>query len=228
MSRPGDVPVSPAASRYLEAMFYIRAEEGSVRAARLADWLGVSAPSVSESLHRMERDGLVELAAGHALGFTALGQEAAARIVRRHRIVEVWLTESLGFDWVSADEEAHRIAHTLSGEVLERLHSSLGRPRACPHGNQIPGEPETAIAPLRLAQLGVGDRATVRRVSEVAEHESPLLLGMLDRAGVRPGKLIQLTGNANDSFGIRVEPDGGALLSASAAHAVWVEHVPAG
>lgn len=217
--------VSSAVSRYLEAIFYIRAEEGDVRAGRLADWLGVSPPSVSESIRRMERDGLLEAGSGRGIVLTSAGDRAAADLVRRHRIVEVWLTHALGFDWVSADEEAHRIAHTLSGEVLERLHESLGRPRACPHGNVIPGEPEEAEELTSLADLKQGESGLVARVSEVTEHESPLVLRVLEEAGVRPGQRVQVRGR--NAGGISVRADGrlGAVLPASVAGAVWVRRV---
>jgi DtxR family Mn-dependent transcriptional regulator len=210
-------------------MFYIRAEEGGVRAARLAEWLGVSPPTVSEALHRLERDGLVELGTGHALTFTEAGESAAGAVVRRHRIVEVWLTEALGFDWVSADDEAHRIAHTLSEEVLERLHASLGRPRVCPHGNPIPGEPESTDVAVKLAQLEPGEEGAVRRISEVAEHESPQLLGVLEQAGLRPGiRVLVLTPPLDGWVALSVQGRDQVRLPAPAADAVWVEGVRGG
>lgn len=217
--------VSSAVSRYLEAIFYIRAEEGAVRAGRLAEWLGVSAPSVSESIRRMERDGLLKPGSGRSIELTTAGERAAAQLVRRHRIVEVWLTQTLGFDWVRADEEAHRIAHTLSAEVLERLHESLGRPRVCPHGNVIPGEPQEPEDSTKLASLARGESGVVVRVSEVTEHESPLLLRVLEDAGVRPGRQIRLLGEADGKIMILGEGEREATLPASVAGAVWVQRV---
>lgn len=223
MSEPAGA-VSPAAVRYLEAIFYIRAEEGAVRAGRLAEWLGVSAPSVSESIRRMERDGLLEPGSGRSIVLTPAGESAAAQIVRRHRIVEVWLTKSLSFDWVSADAEAHRIAHTLSEEVLERLHESLGRPRVCPHGNEIPGEPQEEVRMVRLASLRPGESGEVARVSEVTEHESPLVLTVLEQAGLWPGALVSV--RAADGDGITAEVGSRKVeLPANTAGAVWVKPV---
>src|SRR5205823_2852227 len=95
-------------SRYLEAIFYMEVEKETVRSARLADWLGVSRPTVTVALRRMTRDGMVRQTARKEIELTDRGRQAAAAIVRRHRIMERWLTDTLGLDWVAADEEAAR------------------------------------------------------------------------------------------------------------------------
>lgn len=217
--------MTAGASRYLEAIFYIAAEEGTVRAARLAEWLGVSAPTVSEAVRRLERDGLIETGPGRVLLLTSGGERAAGEIVRRHRIAEVWLTEVLGFDWVAADEEAHRIAHTLSDEVLERLHESLGRPAVCPHGNAIPGERQVEHDSRSLSSLEPGSAGVVVRVSEVAEHEAPAMLGVLYRAGLSPGRLLWVLEPVDTEIRVSTEGAGETGLPRAAADAVWVEPV---
>src|SRR5437588_12130935 len=102
--KPSDV-----VAHYLEAIYYIRAEGEVVRSARLADWLGVSRPTVTVALRRMTRDGIVVINARKEIELTKSGRELAETIVRRHRIVERWLTDVLGLDWVDADEEAARL-----------------------------------------------------------------------------------------------------------------------
>src|SRR5438132_1706231 len=97
---------SEVIAHYLEAIYYIRAEGEAVRSARLADWLSVSRPTVTVALRRMTRDGMVRLNAHKEIELTARGDQAAAAIVRRHRIMERWLTDVLGLDWVTADAEA--------------------------------------------------------------------------------------------------------------------------
>jgi DtxR family Mn-dependent transcriptional regulator len=217
-----DGQLLPGAARYLEAIFYIGYEEGVVRTGRLAEWLGVSAPTVSEALRRLERDGLLAGGPGRTISFTPEGNAAAEQVVRRHRIVEVWLTEQLQLDWVTADDEAHRIAHTFSEPVLERLHASLGRPAACPHGNWIPGEPRPEGEGENLASLPVETPARVTRISEVAEHETPALLGRLHQAGVVPGAPIMILRAEDDGSRSARTSHAEVVLDARSATAVWV------
>src|SRR3989475_5485509 len=96
------------------------------RSARLADWLGVSRPRVTVALRRMTREGMVRMNGRKDIELTAAGSKTAESIVRRHRIMERWLTDVLGLDWVSADEEAARLEHAISEVVEKRLYEALG------------------------------------------------------------------------------------------------------
>jgi DtxR family transcriptional regulator, Mn-dependent transcriptional regulator len=179
-------------ARYLEAVYYMEAEGERARSARLADWLGVSRPTVTVALRRMTRDGMVRLTSRKEIELTERGREAAAAIVRRHRIMERWLTDALGLDWVVADEEAARLEHAVSDLVERRLWEALGRPRSCPHGNPIPGHAELDCREVRLSALDQGGTAVVSRISEVAEREAPTLLRyLLDRRLV-PGTPVEV------------------------------------
>jgi DtxR family transcriptional regulator, Mn-dependent transcriptional regulator len=177
-------------AHYLGAIYYIRAEGEPVRSARLADWLSVSRPTVTVALRRMTRDGMVRLNAHKEIELTARGSEAAAAIVRRHRIMERWLTDVLGLDWVTADAEAERLEHAVSEVVEETLYRSLGRPQTCPHGNPIPGHSTMRANELRLSALRPGDTGTITRISEVAQREAPPLLQYLHERGLHPGTRI--------------------------------------
>ena len=161
-----------------------------VRSARLADWLGVSRPTVTVALRRMARDGMVRLNAHKEIELTRRGDGAAAAIVRRHRIVERWLTDALGLDWVTADTEAERLETALSDVVAEKLHRVLGKPQTCPHGNPIPGSATMRANELRLSALGAGEAGTITRISEVAQREAPPLLQYLHDRGLKPGTRI--------------------------------------
>ena len=183
---------SEVVSRYLEAIYYMWSENEPLRSARLADWLGVSRPTVAVGLRRMTRDGLVRMNGRKEIELTAAGMSAAESIVRRHRIMERWLTDGLGLDWVTADAEAARLEHAVSDVVERRLYEVLGRPATCPHGNPIPGYSEASSAEVRVSSLAAGDRASITRVSEVAEREAPLLLAYLDERELTPGREIQL------------------------------------
>ena len=163
--------------------------------------------------HRGDRS--VELTEG--------GAEAAAPIVRRHRIVERWLTDVLGFDWATADLEAQSLTHGMSLTVLERIDESLGRPTTCPHGNVIPGRtPPEGGRLVRLLDIDDGDRARVARISEVAEHEAPQLLRLLDERGIVPGIEVGVVSHAAAGWSLKAA---GATVTVdpATARAIWVE-----
>lgn len=219
--------ISPSASRYLEAAYYISQEGEVVRPGRLADWLGVAPPTVTQALARLTRDGLVRAGPERSVEFTDAGLRAAEDIVRRHRVAEVWLNRVLGLDWVTADAEAQQLSHALSDRVLDRLQKTLGNPAACPHGNSIPGVPQPARRLSRLTDLDPDRPARIGRISEVAEHEAPQLLTLLYAAGLIPGAEILLR-EGSDAEKLVVVGPGGTLqrLPEWAASAIWVDVGP--
>jgi DtxR family Mn-dependent transcriptional regulator len=210
-------------SRYLEAIYYMWSEGEPLRSARLADWLGVTRPTVTIGLRRMARDGLVRLTRSKDIELTAAGMGQAESIVRRHRIMERWLTDALGLDWVTADEEAARLEHAVSEVVEKRLYEALGRPRTCPHGNPIPGHSKAMSREVRLARLVAGSQASITRVSEVAEREAPKLLAYLFERGLTPGRKLKVVEVDDVGRTITVRAgDGQATLSHETAGKLWV------
>ena len=191
-SNRGRPEPSEVISRYLEAIYYMWAESEPLRSARLADWMAVSRPTVTVALRRMARNGLVRLNGRKEIELTRRGLVAAESIVRRHRIMERWLTDSLGLDWVTADAEAARLEHAVSETVERRLYEVLGKPSTCPHGNPIPGHSLAAGGEVRVSSLEAGARATLSRVSEVAEREAPRLLAYLHQRELTPRREISL------------------------------------
>ena len=217
---------SEVVSRYLEAIFYMWAEKEPLRSARLADWLGVSRPTVAVGLRRMTRDGLVRMNGRKEIELTSKGMRTAESIVRRHRIMERWLTDGLGLDWVTADAEAARLEHAVSDVVERRLYEVLGRPATCPHGNPIPGHSRAAPREVRLSSLSTGENASVTRVSEVAEREAPLLLNYLHQRDLTPGRKIHVIEADQVGKTLRVRiGDRDVTLSHETASKVWA--VPA-
>jgi DtxR family Mn-dependent transcriptional regulator len=213
-------------SHYLEAIYYIWNEGEPVRSARLADWLSVSRPTVTVAVRRMSRDGLVRLDAHKEIELTARGRRMAEAIVRRHRIMERWLTDGLGLDWVTADEEAARLEYAVSDVVERRLYQVLGRPATCPHGNPIPGYSEAAPDELRLTSVREGSRASITRVSEVAEREAPLLLAYLHQRDLTPGREIKVVEIDGIAKTVRVQVAGRELtLSHETAAKLWATPV---
>src|SRR6266705_4543943 len=213
---------SEVVSRYLEAINYMWSENEPLRSARLADWLGVSRPTVAVGLRRMTRDGLVRMNGRKEIELTAAGMSAAEAIVRRHRIMERWLTDGLGLDWVTADAEAARLEHAVSDIVERRLYEVLGRPATCPHGNPIPGYSEASPREVRLSSLGPGERASLTRVSEVAEREAPLLLAYLDQRDLTPGREVSIleVDDVGRTLRVRVA-DKDVTLSHETASKIW-------
>jgi DtxR family transcriptional regulator, Mn-dependent transcriptional regulator len=194
-----------------------------LRSARLADWLSVSRPTVTIALRRMARDGLARMTRVKEIELTPAGLRSAEAIVRRHRIMERWLTDGLGLDWVTADAEAARLEHAVSDVVEKRLYQVLGRPRTCPHGNPIPGHSKAVAREVRLAQLRAGTKAAITRVSEVAEREAPRLLAYLHERGLTPGRRLSVVDV--DGVGRTIEVRAGdrhLTLSHETARKLWV------
>ena len=213
---------SEVISRYLEAIYYMWSEGEQLRSARLADWLGVSRPTVTIALRRMARDGMVTMNRAKEIQLTAKGRAAAESIVRRHRIMERWLTDALGLDWVTADEEAARLEHAVSDVVERRLYEALGRPTTCPHGNPIPGHSRAVPNEVHLGRLPEGAQARITRVSEVAEREAPRLLSYLHDRGLVPGSTLRVVEVDDVGRTMRVRTgDRELTLSHETASKVW-------
>lgn len=212
---------------YVETIFYIRYEEGRVRPGRLAEWLGVSAPTVTVTLQRLARDGWVKIGANRSVSLTSKGETLASAIVRVHRLLERWLTDVLGLDWAAADQEAQLLATGMSERVADRLDELLGHPATCPHGNLIPGREPPYGELIALADLEPGAPATVERVSEVAEHDAPELLRELDAYGLVTGARITVTDADRSVQAVPVEVGGKTRpIGTEVARLIWVEPEP--
>ncbi len=186
---------TPTIEGYLEIIYMMSVEGQPVIGARLAESLHVSRPTVTTTLKRMVRDGLIKLNAHKEIALTTKGQSIAEYLQRRHRIVERWLVDVLGLDWAKSDAEAHHLEHAMSDEVAELLNDHLCNPATCPHGNPIPGNVRSvAVDPksFPLNQANEGDRVIVMRISEYAENVSELL-DYLGKRGFKPGVSIAVT-----------------------------------
>lgn len=210
---------TPATEEYLQAVYTLADEGASVIAARIVQFLGVSAPAVSEMLHRLEREGLLSFDERKELRLTARGKEAADSIVRRHRLAERFLVDMLGYEWWKTHEEAERLEHAMSPEMVERLRAALGDPQTCPHGNPMPGVRARATRPL--GAVPVGETAVVERIPDQFEHE-PGFLEYLDRQGVKPGVALVVHG-PDAHGGLRVEIGGrDRSLRPDCGQKIWV------
>ncbi|MCT9935009.1 metal-dependent transcriptional regulator [Planotetraspora sp. A-T 1434] len=199
---------------YLRTIFELE-EEGIVPLrARIAERLQQSGPTVSQTVARMERDGLVKVQGDRHLSMTDLGRTLAIRVMRKHRLAECLLTQVIGMPWEEVHIEACRWEHVMSESVETRLVGLLDNPRACPHGNPIPGLAELGVAESDLTKdepvSPMADLAgpaaipvVVRRISEQVQSDPAVML-KLKQVGIQPGREVTLA--ASDD-GVRVTGD---------------------
>jgi DtxR family Mn-dependent transcriptional regulator len=209
---------------YLAAIYDLTGTARPVIGARLAKHMAISAPAVTEAIHRLTRAGYVKVGRGKALTLTPKGREIAEVMARRHRLLERWLTDALGLNWTDAHEEAHRLEHALSPRVEEKLAAMLGMPSTCPHGNPIPGMvgKPSRVKPFPLAQAKEGATVVVERITEEAEADKNLL-EHLWRNDVRPGRRLRITEVAPWAGTITASGDGRTIaLGLPAAAKIWV------
>jgi len=179
---------SPAVEDYLETIYELEEAGIPPMRARLVERLGVSAPTVSETVARLEREGYLTLDDQRVLRLTGPGLSAATAVMRRHRLAERLLVDILKVPWHQVHEEAHRLEHAISETLEPYLVEVLGDPGTCPHGNPIPGSanPVPATHQLPLSDLAAGAPATVRRIDEEIEAR-PAAMRDLERLLLMPG-----------------------------------------
>ena len=214
---------SASVQDYLAAIYDLGGSGHPVIAARLAKHMGISAPAVTEAIHRMVRGNHVKVGDGKELTLTPRGRQVAEVMARRHRLLERWLTDILGLNWTDAHEEAHRLEHAISPRVELRLAELLGMPSTCPHGNPIPGMATAPpVEPFPLAQAKEGMTVVVERITEEAEADKNLL-EHLWRNDVRPGRRLRITEVAPWAGTITAAGDGRTIaLGLPAAAKIWV------
>jgi DtxR family Mn-dependent transcriptional regulator len=184
---------------YLETIYFLAFPIGEYRpqgtgspplASRVAEMLGVSRASAGEMLKRLEIEGLVERGERKEAILTPTGRERAERVVRKHRIIERFLTDFMGYTGAEAHVEADKLGDTFSDEMIDRIDARLGHPERCPHGWPVDTDVEQAenrdLSPL--SALEPGSRATIVRL---AEHDGDLLHWFYDQ-GLVPGREIEV------------------------------------
>jgi len=185
----------PAVEEYLETILELEESGIPPMRARIVERLGVSAPAVSETVRRLEREGYLTLDESRHLTLTPTGRDYASSIMRRHRLAERLLTDMLHVPWSQVHEEAGRLEHAISPWLEKHLVGLLGDPATCPHGNPIPGSANAVdVGPLQpLAAVPDGDTAVVRRIDEEVEAQYAWMQA-LEAAGLMPGRELRVTG----------------------------------
>jgi DtxR family Mn-dependent transcriptional regulator len=170
-----------AEEEYLQILFWLQEAGLPMTGANVARAMQLSAPTVHEMVGRLERDGYITRAPDRAISFTESGQRHAEDIVRRHRLIERFLTDVLGVPWDEVHEEAERLEHAMSPVLEERMLAAIGDAKTCPHGHPIAAGQRLAGVPL--ADVEVGAEVQVLRF----ENEAEDLLHYLKASGLEPG-----------------------------------------
>lgn len=184
-------PLTRSVEDYLKTIYHLSSQGGFAATRDIAANLDVSPPSVSGMVKRLSETGLIEHVPYRGVQLTAQGRRAALRMIRRHRILEVYLIQQLGYDWGDVHDEAERLEHAVSDELIERMAHALGDPHYDPHGAPIPtaaGEIEETDL-VSLAEARVGAALELRQVST----EDPGRLHYLAGQGLVPGAVFTIT-----------------------------------
>lgn len=179
---------SPAVEDYLETIYELEEAGIPPMRARLVERLGVSAPTVSETVARLEREGYLTLDDQRVLRLTGTGLTAATAVMRRHRLAERLLVDVLKVPWSQVHEEAHRLEHAISDTLEPYLVDLLGDPGTCPHGNPIPGSVhyEGIVDQVPLNEWPPDVDAVIRRIDEEIEAR-PEAMRTLEALLLMPG-----------------------------------------
>ena len=180
-----------AEEEYLQTMFWLEEAGLPINGANIARAMQLSPPTVHEMIGRLEEDGYVERADDKSLDFTERGRGEAQAIVRRHRLIERFLTDVLGIPWDEVHEEAERLEHAMSPVLEARMLAAIGDAKTCPHGHPI--EPGTRIEGVPLGDVAEGAKITVLRF----ENEAEDLLHLFKAEGLEPGHQGEVT-NVDD------------------------------
>jgi DtxR family Mn-dependent transcriptional regulator len=205
---------------YLKAIAEAECEEGSVIAATVARWLGVSAPAVAVALRRLRRDKLVQGDREGRITLTRTGRDVADRLRRRHHLIERMLHEMLGVEWYKVHEEAERLEHSISEELERKLTEKLGPNGPCPHGNQI-NKSAAERRRLGLQPMWEAPPDSLVRIDSMHERDRQLL-EYFDSLGIQPGVQVRIVSrNYDGTLTLRLG-DRSLNLGEAAARKVWV------
>jgi len=172
--------LSTTVEDYLSLIYVLERDNEPVVGTHLAELLGVTPPTVTNTLKRMARDGLITMDE-NGTHLTENGWESARTVVRRHMLTEWMMVRRL--PWSKLHREAHNLEHAISSEAEAALLEELGHPQTCPHGNPLPGCEEAVAGWIPLTKMAAKDKVIIRRIHELAEQNSELM-AFLEKYGV--------------------------------------------
>jgi DtxR family Mn-dependent transcriptional regulator len=209
---------------YLEVIYYLAARGEPVIAARLAEWMHVTAPTVSDIVGKMQERGYITRDGRGEISLTDEGFALAEAMVKRHRVLERFLVDVMGVPWHQIHEEAVRLEHALSPTLEARIEALVGNSTTCPHGNPIPGSGAIYLGSIRLADAAPGQHLELKRIVEEAEEDSELMRHFQEN-GLVPGGRFEVAGNS-PAFGVTLRQNGRTItLSPQMAAVIWAEPV---
>jgi DtxR family Mn-dependent transcriptional regulator len=209
-----------AEEEYLQSLFWLQEAGLPMTGANLARAMQLSAPTVHEMVGRLERDGYITRARDRTIAFTATGAAHAEEIVRRHRLIERFLTDVLGVPWDEVHEEAERLEHAMSPVLEERMLAAIGDAKTCPHGHPIVAGARLAGVPLADVEIG----ASVRVLR--FENEAEDLLRYLKGSGIEPGLQGVVAERDEEQVVVQAADGGRCVLTSSVAETVSVVAEP--
>ena len=205
-----------AEEEYLQTLFWLQEAKLPMTGANVARAMQLSAPTVHEMIGRLERDGYITRAGDKTISFTDTGAEHAEGVVRRHRLIERFLTDVLGIPWDEVHEEAERLEHAMSPVLEERMLAAIGDAKTCPHGHPI--GPGSRIEGVPLADVEEGASVTILRF----ENEAEDLLHYLKDSGLEPGLQGTLDSSNEDDVVVQAADGQCCTVTRSVAETVSV------
>ena len=205
-----------AEEEYLQILFWLQEAGLPMTGANVARAMQLSAPTVHEMVGRLERDGYIERGQDRVISFTSDGSAHAESIVRRHRLIERFLTDVLGVPWDEVHEEAERLEHAMSPVLEERMLAAIGNAKTCPHGHPIVAGERLPGVPL--ADVAVGAKVRVLRF----ENEAEDLLRYLKTSGLEPGLEATLAAREDSAVVLETADGRRCTLTPSVAETVSV------
>ena len=214
---------SSTVENYLKTILHLQRESGATTVGEIARELAVTPGTVTTMMRQLSEHGLVDYAPRRGLKLNSEGEQQALRVVRRHRLIELFLVNVMQLDWSEVHEEAEILEHVISDRLLDRIDEMLGRPTHDPHGDPIPDKDGRIadVSTTSLAEAGEGDFRVVR-----VSDEDPELLSWLDEKGVGIGHefvlalpdkaagLIQVSRESGERFQLGLEVAGKVFVEA--------------
>lgn len=213
---------SEQVENYIKNIYKLQQQEKRVTTSLLSDRLQISSPSVSEMVKKLADEGTVSYTPYKGVELTEEGRKQALRIIRRHRLWELFLVEVLKYEWDEIDEEAERLEHFMSEKLEDRIDEALGFPRRDPHGDLIPTREGVLEGPKHtlLSDLEPGSEGVVSRVSD----EHPEVLQYMSKLGIVLGTVVRIKERIEFDGSLRVEIGSGEqFISAKLGQNIFVE-----